>query len=201
MDPAFAAECLQAAEQAWTEDHAEGQGFNDKIAAAVELYLTTGKPQYMQTLVDNQKEILAHFEHVGWSVSRVTDRIPDKEFVKQLHVAATQFFQSVRDKQAATPFGVPNRPYIWGAGWQIERFGVEQYYLHRAFPDVVSPEYMFNALDFILGVHPGENTASFASGVGANSTTVAYGFNRSAGWIFPLAWYLERRSSAQTFLS
>ena len=183
MDPPFAAECLQAAEQAWTEDHAEGQGFNDKIAAAVELYLTTGKPQYMQTLVDNQKEILAHFEHVGWSVSRVTDRIPDKEFVKQLHVAATQFFQSVRDKQAATPFGVPYRPYIWGAGWQIERFGVEQYYLHRAFPDVVSPEYMFNALNFILGVHPGENTASFASGVGANSTTVAYGFNR-ADWTY-----------------
>ena len=183
MDPAFAAECLQAAEQAWTEDHAQGQGFNDKIAAAVELYLTTGKPQYMQTLVDNQKEILARFEHVGWSVSRVADRIPDQEFVKQLRVAAAQFFQSVRDKQAATPFGVPYRPYIWGAGWQIERFGVEQYYLHRAFPDIVSPEYMFNALNFILGVHPGENTASFASGVGANSTTVAYGFNR-ADWTY-----------------
>ena len=201
MDPPFAAECLQAAEQAWTEDHAEGQGFNDKIAAAVELYLTTGKPQYMQTLVDNRKEILAHFEHVGWSVSRVADRIPDKEFVKQLHVAATQFFQSVRDKQAATPFGVPYRPYIWGAGWQIERFGVEQCYLHRAFPDIVSPEYMFNALNFILGVHPGENTASFTSGVGANSTTVAYGFNRADWTYIPGGVVSERRSSAQTFLS
>ena len=30
---------------------------------------------------------------------------------------------------------------------------------------------------------PGENTASFASGVGANSTTVAYGFNR-ADWTY-----------------
>ena len=183
LDPAFAAECLQAAEQAWKEERAEGQGFNDKIAAAVELYLTTGRPEYMQTLVDNQKEIIAHFEHVGWSVARVVDRIPDPEFVKQLRVAAAQFFQSVRDKQAATPFGVPYRPYIWGAGWQIERFGVEQYYLHRAFPEVVSPEYMFNALNFILGVHPGENTASFASGVGANSATVAYGFNR-ADWTY-----------------
>jgi endoglucanase len=183
MDPPFALECLQAAEQAWTEDHAVGQGFNDKIAAAVELYLTTGKPQYMQTLVDNQKEILAHFEQVGWSVSRIVDRIPDKEFVKQLHIAAAELFQSVRDKQAATPFGVPYRPYIWGAGWQIERFGVEQYYLHRAFPEVVSSEYMLNALNFMLGVHPGENTASFASGVGAHSATVAYGFNR-ADWTY-----------------
>jgi endoglucanase len=55
--------------------------------------------------------------------------------------------------------------------------------LHRAFPDSVSTEYMLNALNFMLGVHPGENTASFASGVGANSATVAYGFNR-ADWTY-----------------
>lgn len=183
LDPAFAQECLEASEKAWKDDHSVGHGFDDKIAAAVELYLTTGEQEYMSTLLDNQKDILAQFEHVGWSVARVADRIPDKEFVKQLHAAAAQFFQSIRDKQAATPFGVPYKPYIWGAGWQIERFGVEQYYLHRAFPDAVSPEYLLNALNFMLGVHPGENTASFASGVGSRSATVAYGFNR-ADWTY-----------------
>ena len=35
-----------------------------------------------------------------------------------------------------------------------------------------------HALNFVLGVHPGSNTASFASGVGANSLTSAYGTNR-----------------------
>ena len=35
----------------------------------------------------------------------------------------------------------------------------------------------------MLGVHPGENTQSFASGVGANSATVAYGVNR-ADWSY-----------------
>ncbi|MGB9435414.1 MAG: glycoside hydrolase family 9 protein [Candidatus Acidiferrum sp.] len=183
LDPPFAKECVEAAEQAWKEDHAIGHGFNDKIAAAVELFLTTGGQEYMAVLLDNQKEILAHFDQVGWSVARAADRIPDAEFVKQLHAAAAQFSQSVRDKQAATPFGVPYKPHIWGAGWQIERFGVEQYYLHRGFPKEVSPEYLLNALNFMLGVHPGENTASFASGVGARSATVAYGFNR-ADWTY-----------------
>jgi len=37
---------------------------------------------------------------------------------------------------------------------------------------------MLHAMNFVLGVHPGTNTASFASGVGANSLTVAYGVNR-----------------------
>jgi endoglucanase len=38
-------------------------------------------------------------------------------------------------------------------------------------------------LNFILGVHPGSNTASFASGVGSRSATVAYGINR-ADWSY-----------------
>ena len=144
-----------------------GHGFHDKIAAAVELYLSTSKPEYMQVLLDNRKEILDEFDRVGWSVARVAERIPDEGFVKQLQAAAAQYAESVRDKQAATPFGVPYKPYIWGAGWQIERFGVEQYYLHRGFPDAVSSEYMLNALNFMLGVHPGENTAIFCVGCGS----------------------------------
>ena len=35
----------------------------------------------------------------------------------------------------------------------------------------------------MLGVHPGINNSSFASGVGANSVTTAYGVNR-ADWSF-----------------
>jgi hypothetical protein len=34
-------------------------------------------------------------------------------------------------------------------------------------------------MQFVLGCHPGENTASFASGVGAKSLTAAYGVNRA----------------------
>ena len=50
---------------------------------------------------------------------------------------------------------MPYEPVIWGAAWGVQSFGVRQYYLHRAFPDVVSADYMLNALNFILGVHPG----------------------------------------------
>ena len=40
-----------------------------------------------------------------------------------------------------------------------------------------------HALDFILGCHPGPNTASFVSGVGAKSMIPAYGTNR-ADWSY-----------------
>ncbi|HLP15317.1 MAG TPA: glycoside hydrolase, partial [Bacteroidota bacterium] len=59
-----------------------------------------------------------------------------------------------------------------------QSFGVTQLFLHIGFPKIFPAEYAFNALNFVLGVHPGENTSSFASGVGARSLTTAYGTNR-----------------------
>jgi hypothetical protein len=78
---------------------------------------------------------------------------------------------------------VPYKPRIWGAGWDIQRFAVDQYFINKGWPEYGSEELCLNALNFILGVHPGQNTASFASGVGSKSVRVAYGVNR-ADWSF-----------------
>ena len=37
---------------------------------------------------------------------------------------------------------------------------------------------MMNALNFVLGCHPGSNNSSFASGIGSKSLEVAYGVNQ-----------------------
>ncbi|HEX9425260.1 MAG TPA: glycoside hydrolase family 9 protein [Pyrinomonadaceae bacterium] len=183
LNPGLAKESVATAEALWKHDRDATKGFNEKIVAAVELWLTTKKPEYGQVLLDNRKEILAHVEQVGWSVGKVLDLIKDKTFVDEIRGAVSQSFAKTVEKQKATPFGVPYRPVIWGAGWDIQRFGVDQYFLHRAFPNIVSAEYLLNALNFVLGVHPGENTASFASGVGSRSMTIAYGINR-ADWSY-----------------
>jgi hypothetical protein len=120
---------------------------------------------------------------LGGEVARVLDMLPDKSFAEDLRAAVAKSFARMVEQQKSSPFGVPYRPNIWGAGWDIQKFGVQQYYLHRAFPDLVTADYLLNALNFVLGVHPGSNTASFASGVGARSMTVAYGFNR-ADWTY-----------------
>jgi len=55
---------------------------------------------------------------------------------------------------------------------------VEQYYLYTLLKIEDAKKYMLNALNYVLGVHPGENTTSFVSGVGTKSATIAYGLNR-----------------------
>jgi hypothetical protein len=60
---------------------------------------------------------------------------------------------------------------------------VKQYFFHKGWPQHTSIDTFINPMNFVLGVHPGQNSMSFASGVGSKSATVAYGVNR-ADWSF-----------------
>ena len=182
-DPALARESAEAAETLWRQPRNPRAGFDDEVVAATELLLTTRKPEYRDTLLAMRDRIVSRIGSVGWAIGRALPALHDSAFTAAVRAAVTKDFATMVERQKKTPYGVPYEPVIWGAGWGIQSFGVRQYYLHRAFPDIVSAEYMLNALDFVLGVHPGSNTASFASGVGARSMTTAYGFNR-ADWSY-----------------
>lgn len=182
-DPDLARESVAAAEALWQMDRDDARAFDDRVVAAVELLLTTGKPEYRQALLDAQEQIVARIGSVGWALGRAMPRMQDAGFEAAVRDAVAAHFAKVEEEQQRNPYGVPYEPHIWGAGWGIQRFGVEQYFLHHGFPEIVSPEYLLNALNFVLGVHPGSNTSSFASGVGARSMTTGYGLNR-ADWSY-----------------
>ena len=154
-----------------------------KIQAAVELYLTTGEDKYKNFLLSETDFIVAHIENLGWIISRAIDKINDEAFTETIRGAMIVLKKRLDEQSRETPYGIPYRPYIWGAGWAIQRLGFEYYFLHQAFPDIFEPDLIFHALNFVLGCHPGSNTASFASGVGAKSATAAYGANR-ADWSY-----------------
>jgi endoglucanase len=181
-DDALAADCLRVAEAVWSsEGGAAAPPSPSGIRAAVELFLTTRKDEYRRAVLSNQPWIVSHVAQVGWIVARALAALDDTSLTSALREAVAAYAAKLDAEQRRNPFGVPYKPVIWGAGWNIERFGVEQYFLHRALPDLVGRDAWLSALDFVLGCHPGSNTASFASGVGSRSMTVAYGYNR-ADW-------------------
>jgi hypothetical protein len=157
-----------------------------RMVAAVQLFKTTGSDAYRKEILSNRTHIVADSTKVAWAIAQVVHDLHDDTFTNDLREAVRRDFAALQKAQSSqSPFGVPYTPYIWGAGWDIERFGVEQFYLHEAFPDIVSTDYLLNALNFMLGVHPGSNTASFSSGIGARSTTISYGFNRADSSYIP----------------
>ena len=131
-----------------------------------------------------EKDFIAqNIGRVGWFIGRAEKKMNDAGFSKAVRNALTGFRTELDKQGAETPYGIPYRPHIWGAGWDIQSFGYRHYFLHTAYPDIFGPEYVYNALNFVLGCHPGTNTASFASGVGTVSATVGYGLNR-ADWSY-----------------
>ena len=179
----LAADALRAAEEIFENTEVRDRALFGKIQAAVELFLTTGDGKYRDFLLAEKDVIVQNVRWLGWIACRAVRALDDEAFTADLRQAMEEVKKDYESQSAETPYGIPYKPYIWGAGWGIQSLGFRYYFLHEAFPDLFGPELCWNALNFVLGCHPGSNTMSFASGVGARSAIVGYGLNR-ADWSY-----------------
>jgi endoglucanase len=174
-------ECIRVAEALWENNKHSNKYMRFRIEALVELILSSDKPAYKKQLLNMSDEI--EVEDVGWTIGRILPVIDNENFTKAINDSVQNYYVMVNNELNESPFGVPYRPRIWGSAWHIQSIGLKHYYLYKCWHNEASKEYMLNALNFILGCHPGSNTASFVSGVGTKSTVVAYGVNR-ADWSY-----------------
>ncbi len=182
-NPKLSQECLNTSLALYSISEKAVKRTPVKIMALSELILTTDDAYLKEELISLKDDII---KSIGWSgpaLARVIHKIDNRNFKNKIAMAVSKYQDELQKNIANTPFGVPYHPNIWGAGWNIQHFGVIQYFFHKGWPELCPPDLYVNALNFVLGVHPGQNSASFASGVGANSVTVAYGVNR-VDWSF-----------------
>jgi hypothetical protein len=143
------------------------------------MYLTTNDSKYQKDIYEMKDAIIKSISQTGASVSRIFNRCKDGEFNTEVLQAFIKLEEQLREKQKENPFGVPYNIAIWGDGWGIQRLGMQHYFLYKNLPALFGKDLLLNALNFVLGNHPGENTSSFASGVGSRSVLQAYGVNRA----------------------
>ncbi|MFN8207965.1 MAG: glycoside hydrolase family 9 protein [Bacteroidales bacterium] len=169
-------QCLQIAEELWvkTKERFPLQ----RLSAAVQLLKTTGKKEYADWILSQKDLLVKQARRTAGDAGQVLQQLNDPEFTTAMRSAVKAYRSEIDSLQKINPYGVPYKPDIWGAGWNIQGFGVDQYFLHTSYPDIFPDTWMLQSLSFILGCHPGPNNASFASGVGSNSVLVAYGYNR-----------------------
>lgn len=177
-NPALADEALAAAVDLTRRAIDRAGKVEAKVAALSELARSTGDRAYVERLLAMQAEIVADIDKTGASLAGALPLIDDADFLREVDAAVAAYQARLAEEATHTPYGVPYVPYIWGAGWDIQRFGVSQYFFRKGWPQHTSDKLQMEALNFVLGVHPGNRTESFASGVGAHSATVAYGTNR-----------------------
>ncbi len=188
-------ECLRAAIEMWKDAQAhpahghlpgylEGaRGYREfgfgspKWTAAVELTLAThGAEPYRKQVEAMFPSTAKQIAFGGWSAVRVLPYL-SADYRTRLRTAVEAFVPQLNHSLAATPFEVPPSLGAWGGSSQVAEFGVEMYFLHEAFPDIVGPEYTLRAANYLLGTHP-VSSVSYISGIGTESKLQAYGNNR-----------------------
>ncbi len=195
-DEALAEECLETAVGAWEYEQSHEPMTQhsayvprdreiQEVLAAVELLITTAEERYRQRLLALRPVIAADIagEDCGvhtcaWAIARALPFAKDEAFAAALRQAVVHHREVVEAEIARNPYHIPWRPHIWGVGWDVQRFGVEQYFLVQAFPELFDREIVLSVVNYVLGCHPGSNI-SFACGVGAHTLTCEYGYLRA----------------------
>ncbi|MFP4082966.1 MAG: glycoside hydrolase family 9 protein [Candidatus Aminicenantes bacterium] len=201
-DKNLAQECLRAAQQVWEYEQThdpvhfevsyqpqEDEYHSWELTASAELYLTTGDSQYKKRLLELLPSLKAmpafsFWRFSGFTLVRTLARIDHQEFRKVVEEKARALKNLMEDEFSNSPYGVYFHFKIWGNNWDVLDLGARTYYLIKHIPDLFPTEYLYSVVNYNFGCHPATNH-SYVSGVGVNSATIGYGFNRSEWTYIP----------------
>lgn len=201
LDDKLAGECLKAAREVWNNEQMrapvnlevsyqpqEDAYHSWELAAAAELFLTTGERQYKDKLLALLPSIKRMPEGqfgslTGFTLVRALARLDDNSEFKAVVVEKARELKAYLEKEfAGSPYGVPFDFGVWGNNWDVLESGARLYFFIKHLPDLFPADYLYAAVNYNFGCHPATNH-SYVSGVGVNSATIGYGFNRSE-WTF-----------------
>ena len=155
-------------------------------AAALELTIATrGAEPYRSRLKELFPLMIApqQMGARGWTAVRALPYL-DASAKEQMRGAVRTYVEELNKQLDATPFGVPPSLGTWGGSGAVVDMAIRMYFLHKAFPDLVGPEYTLRAVNYILGTHPVSST-SYVAGVGTVSKTKTYSNNRADNAYIP----------------
>jgi endoglucanase len=155
-------------------------------SAALELTIATnGAEPYKSRLKDLFPQMITpqQMDLRGWTAVRALPYL-DAGAKDQMREAVKTYMAGLDKQLDVTPFGVPPSLGTWGGSGAVVDMAIRMYFLHKAFPDLVGPEYTLRAVNYILGTHPVSST-SYVAGVGTVSKTKTYSNNRADNAYIP----------------
>jgi hypothetical protein len=163
-----------------------GSGVALDWAAALELTIATnGAEPYKSRVKELFRQMITpqQMDLHGWTAVRAVAYL-DASAKDQMREAVKTYMAGLDKQLNATPFGVPPSLGTWGGSGAVVDMAIRMYFLHKTFPDLVSPEYTLRAVNYILGTHPVSST-SYVAGVGTVSKTMTYSNNRADNSYIP----------------
>ncbi len=190
---ALSRECLDTAIKLWNDEKTHPApnpfrqfarfGSPDWSAALQLMIATRGAQPYKQRVEELFPTMMQRFAFGGWQAVRALPYL-DASYRAQFKTALKAYMPQLNRELDATPFGVPPTRGAWGGSEQVAQFGVEMYFLHEAFPEIVGPEYTLRAANYLLGTHP-VSSVSYIAAIGTASKLKTYSNNRGDNSYIP----------------
>ena len=196
---ALSDEALETAKRAWDKESKEpppafGRRIpwffnNAECAAALQLYITTKDEQYRKRFDELLWPQLD--SALAWNIATAAKAVPymPQEFRSRLEKYVLLYREGIEKLSQQNPYGVPVGTRGWAGDYELINWAIANYFLNKAYPDIIGPEYVYRGLNYVFGCHPYSNI-SFVAGVGTRSKKRAYGNNRAdysfiAGGVVP----------------
>jgi hypothetical protein len=164
---------------------------DEELKAAVELLICTGEARFAQSVRELLPVVVAEEDGFLYNAVTLARALPhmDAGYKAALRPLVEAWKVEVAGYQQENPFGVPITRRGWAGNGAVVSFAITNYYLHKAYPDLIDREAAYRGLHYIYGTHPASDI-SFVSAVGTHSKRVAYGNNRAnftfiAGGVVP----------------
>ena len=165
-----------------------GRGAND-MEVVLQLFITTGEQEYADRFLEQLWPALER--SIDRTLQTALLAVPhmDEDYKARLREYVVRYRDSLEAYDDDNPYGVPMSTRTWGGSSALMTWGINNYYAHKAYPDVIDAEYVYRGLNYIFGCHPYSNL-SFVMGVGTESKKIMYGNNRAdfsfiAGGVVP----------------
>ena len=174
------------------------------VNTVLQLFITTKEQKYadrfleqiwpmLDRMAEGTGRNLGYFNGFGGrsSFNQALIAIPymDAAYKTRLKGYVLKYKETIDNNVKSNPYGVPVITSGWGGSSHAINWSITNFFVHQAYPEIVSEEYVYKGLNYVLGCHPYSNL-SFVSSVGTQSKKVAYGGNRGdftaiAGGVVP----------------
>ncbi|BBE15991.1 glycoside hydrolase, family 9 [Aquipluma nitroreducens] len=174
------------------------------VNTVLQLYITTKDKKYADRFLDqiwpaldrmtggtgrNSGFFAAFGGRSGFNQALTAIPYMDAAYKAKLKGYVLKYKEIIDNSVKGNPYGVPIITSGWGGSSQAINWSITNYFVHKAFPEIIDAEYVYKGLNYVLGCHPYSNL-SFVSSVGTRSKKMAYGNNRAdftviAGGVVP----------------
>ncbi|MBN2684867.1 MAG: glycoside hydrolase family 9 protein, partial [Pontiellaceae bacterium] len=164
----YAKKLLNEADEASGRRSVSSRNGRGNLNTLLQLFITTGEQEYADRFLEQLWPTLER--SIDRTLQTALLALPhmDEDYKARLREYVVRYRNSLEAYNDDNPYGVPISTRSWGGSSALMTWGLNNYYAHKAYPDLIDAEYVYRGLNYIFGCHPYSNL-SFVMGVGTES--------------------------------